>query len=223
MSKSKFADMSPGELRTYLKAHKYNNLSGMSRSELIALAESINNKPSKSKAKPKDDDWDEELEEEEEEEEEDGDDWEEEEEPDEEELDDDEEEEKHQNKKTKEKQTAMKTKTDKKAGNPAGNPKALKAAVKAATGTNDLLRKKGLWVKGCQFLSGEEKAMLLKAKNQNDPAAKKVYALLNKKLSSFQLKPGDAFGGNKKAAKVSTKTKANVKTKPQPKDLRKKK
>jgi hypothetical protein len=59
------------------------------------------------------------------------------------------------------------------------NGSAMRAA---ATGLNDKLKKKNLWVKGAQFLSSDEKLALLNAKTPADQ--KKIYKIIDKKMES---------------------------------------
>jgi hypothetical protein len=65
---------------------------------------------------------------------------------------------------------------------------------------NDELKKKGLWVKGAQFFSSEEKTKLLNAKNEKQ--RKELYALLGAKVSKLRKLQSQTMIEKAKANKV---------------------
>jgi hypothetical protein len=70
-----------------------------------------------------------------------------------------------------------------KAGKPAAEAEAPKEKkVTAVSSLMEQIKDKGLWVKGCQFLSNDEKQRLLDAKTEKE--RKVIYAIVEKKLAS---------------------------------------
>ena len=206
--------MTVAQLQKLCKKEGIEGYEDMKKSDLIAVLESVDEEAEEAEVdeevEDEDEDWEDDEDDEEgddeDEDDEDDDDWEEDEDGDEDEEDEDEDEEDEDEDEDDEDEEVVEEKPKKKPSKKASKARKeggerLRPFINEQIDLNAKLKKKNLWVKNAQFLSRDEKKQLLKAKNQKDPIAKKVYKLLDKKVAGFRSKQKEKT----KAAKTTTK------------------
>jgi len=205
--------MTVAQLQKLCKKEGIEGYEDMKKSDLIAVLESVDEEAEEAEVdeevEDEDEDWEDDEDDEEgddeDEDDEDDDDWEEDEDEDEDEEDEEDEDEEDEDEDD-EDEEVVEEKPKKKPSKKASKARKeggerLRPFINEQIDLNAKLKKKNLWVKNAQFLSRDEKKQLLKAKNQKDPIAKKVYKLLDKKVAGFRSKQKEKT----KAAKTTTK------------------